>query len=350
MNKDPGAVLIDRAVEHLKARGLKVIELATPQGLVDTRADAWLRIGRGTETIDYLVEVKRNLTAATVGATLAQLRDQGTAADRPPLLVTEYVTPPLAEALRNHHQQFADAAGNMYLEGAGLLVYIVGQKPLPAAGGRARTGQMFTTNGLKVLFALLCAPELANRPHRAIAAAAGVALGAVPGVLRDLQEAGHLLVAEKNRRLNATKRLLDEWAFAYAHRLRPKTKLGTYKAPTFATWKEWPIDPEQALWGGEPAANLLVRHLKPAVLTLYGEKLPPQLMIEQRLVLAGPTEPPYLELRKPFWGKTLKADAAETIVPPVLVYADLLATGDARCIETARMIHDAYLARLLPAA
>jgi hypothetical protein len=29
------------------------------------------------------------------------------------------------------------------------------------------------------------------------------------------------------------------------------------------------------------------------------------------------------------------------------VYADLLATGDARCIETAKMIYDAYVARPL---
>ena len=33
-------------------------------------------------------------------------------------------------------------------------------------------------------------------------------------------------------------------------------------------------------------------------------------------------------------------------VHPLLVYADLLATGDARCIETAKMIYDGYVARL----
>ena len=37
-------------------------------------------------------------------------------------------------------------------------------------------------------------------------------------------------------------------------------------------------------------------------------------------------------------------------VPPALVYADLLATGDSRCLETAEIIYDRYLARLFPAA
>jgi hypothetical protein len=37
------------------------------------------------------------------------------------------------------------------------------------------------------------------------------------------------------------------------------------------------------------------------------------------------------------------------IVPPVLIYADLLATGDGRCLETAQMIYENQLARLLPA-
>jgi Transcriptional regulator, AbiEi antitoxin, Type IV TA system len=30
-------------------------------------------------------------------------------------------------------------------------------------------------------------------------------------------------------------------------------------------------------------------------------------------------------------------------VPPVLVYADLLATGDGRCMETAQMVYDRTL-------
>ena len=37
------------------------------------------------------------------------------------------------------------------------------------------------------------------------------------------------------------------------------------------------------------------------------------------------------------------------VVPPVLIYADLLATGDDRCRETAGMVYDKYLAKTIAA-
>jgi hypothetical protein len=295
------------------------------------------------------VEVKRAVTPATLGATLAQLDQLAAAAGRTPLLVTAHVTPPLAERLRMYGRQFADAAGNAYLTGPGFLIFVAGRKPVKKLAVE-RPGRVFTTAGLKVLFALICDPELAAAPQRAIAAAAGVALGAVPPVLADLRQAGTLLVAGKTRRLHATRRLLDDWALAYARTLRPKTLRGTYVSPNFDTWADWKLEPGQARWGGEPAANLLVRYLQPGVLTIYADKVPARLMVEQRLTLAGlPGTAQPVEVRQPFWGDALRHDGRPDTVPAALVYADLLATGDARCIETARMVYDGYLARLFPA-
>jgi hypothetical protein len=72
-------------------------------------------------------------------------------------------------------------------------------------------------------------------------------------------------------------------------------------------------------------------------------------MVEQRLVPVGRGNLEHLvEARKPFWGKTLRIDGRPDIVPPALIYADLLATGDGRCIETAQMVYEGYLARLFP--
>jgi hypothetical protein len=341
--------LIDEVTTALERLGLKVLAVKGPRAVDRRRAGAWLRIGRGKEHADYLVEAKRTVTPATLGAVVAQLRELAAAAGRPTLLAADYLTPPVADALRTHQQQFADAAGNAYLEGPGVLVYVTGRKP-PQTRATTRIGKAFTANGLKILFVLLCRPALAEAPHRAIAAAAGVALGAVPAVLADLQAAGHVLVAGKNRRLNATKRLLDEWALAYARTLRPKTLHAVYNTPNFDNWREWQLDPQEVRWGGEPAANLLVGYLKPGVLTLYAHKLPPKLAVKQRMVPARATDqPPVVEVRRPFWGDALQPDERPDTVPPALVYADLLATGDGRCIETAQMIYDRHLARLLPA-
>jgi hypothetical protein len=350
MNELPKTNLIDRAGAALEPLGLTLHMMKQPRGVPSLPAAAWVRVGKGRDHIDYLVEARRTVTPATLGAMVMQLRHMAGIAGRPALLVTDYLTPQVAETLREQHQQFADAAGNAYLEAPGLLVYVTGRK-LRERQTPPRPNKIFATAGLKVLFALICDPALANAPYRGIAVAANVALGAVPAVLADLRQARHLLVTDKRRRLLATKRLLDEWALAYAHTLRAKMLLKTYVAPNFDTWPDWQLDPEQARWGGEPAANLLVRYLRPGMLTIYADKLPPRLIVAQRLVLAGPlAQYQLLELRQPFWGRPLRVEGRPDTVPPPLVYADLLATGDARCIETAQMIYDNHLARLLPAA
>lgn len=346
MNKP---ALVERVMAHLEQLGLEVNRRAPPRGTARHAADALIHVGNGNDRLAYLVEAKRGVTPATLGATLAQLRDLGAAGRGPVLLVADYLTPPVAEALKAHDQPFADAVGNAYLRGPGMFVYVTGRKPprdeTPPAGDRT-----LTIAGLKIVFALLCDPPLAEAPHRAIAAAADVALGAVPGVLAGLQQNRHLVVMAKRRRLRATRRLLDEWALDYARRLRPKTLIATFTTPNFDKWGEWRLADHDARWGGEPAGAILTRYLRPGILTIYANAKPVKLMIEQRLIAAQPYETERtVEIRRPFWGAGLENTAHPDTVPPVLVYADLLAVRDGRCMETAQMVYDEHLARLLPA-
>jgi hypothetical protein len=344
--------LVERVQAQLKQLGLNANVVSPPTTKPRFPADGWLRIFDGGAPVDYVVEAKARLTPASLGAAMMQLQHAATAAGHPALLVTEHITPPMAETLRGQKQQFADAAGNAYLEAPGLRVMVIGRKP-PAAHANTNTsaGKAYTTSGLKVMFALLCDPALANATQRAIAAGAGVALGSIPAVLADLQQAGHMAELKQGRRLAANKRLLDEWSLTYARRLRAKTLRMTYEVKDFDTWQQWTIEAPAALWGGEPAAQLLVQYLRPGVLTLYAEKIPPRLLVAQRMIKVSQSVegPRVLEWRKPFWGQLPAAPRPDT-VHPVLVYADLLATGDARCIETARIVYDTHLARLLPAA
>lgn len=115
-------------------------------------------------------------------------------------------------------------------------------------------------------------------------------------------------------------------------------------------------------WGGEPAAAIMTDYLRPGVLTIYTERLPAKFIHEHRLTKVpndnrGRLEAT-VEVRKPFWGTALQQHYDElglpnTLgqpkrnVPPVLVYADLLATGDARCIETAEGLYDKTIAPIL---
>jgi hypothetical protein len=94
----------------------------------------------------------------------------------------------------------------------------------------------------------------------------------------------------------------------------------------------------------------LTGYLKPGELTIYAEKLPGMLAAQQRFIRT----PDYghaaiVDVRKRFWNFPTETDRKD-VTPPLLIYADLLATGDARCIETAQLVYDGYLARLFAEA
>lgn len=343
-------MLVERTAEALRAHGLLVTAHDGEDAALGGGGQHWLRVGKGAQRIDYLAAVKHRLTRGTLGAVVM---DPGHPLDmtqqQPPLLlITDHVTPAVAEQLRRTEQQFADLAGNAYLEGRGLYVFVSGRK-LDERAEALRTTPRFAQARLKVLSALICDPALAAAPYGAIAAVADVALGLMPVVVADLQRSGALVITERQRTLNCERRLLDEWAEVYAVDLRSRTLAGRYRAESFASWPEWSIAKAGVRWGGEPAAVLLGGELVPTVLTVYGERLPRRLIADQHLVPAGVLDyENLLEVRKPFWkalpGGLVRADCA----PPALVYADLLATGSARCQGEAQSLYERWLARVFP--
>ena len=340
----PEHVLLDAAVEAAQGLGIAFEIIQREPQLEQTRADALVRLTHGGHEMLYAVEVRRTLHPATLGAAVQHLERLGQQA----MLVTDYVTPALADELKARHIAFLDTAGNAYFEQPPLLIWVKGQKP--AAKPAAETaGRAFQPTGLQVLFTLLCNPQMVNRPYRELAEMAGVAHGTVGFVMPDLQQQG--FVRDLNgkrgtRRMFELDRLLDEWVTTYARVLRPRTLLGRYYVPTLEGWKDWPLAEHGALWGGEPAAAVLTDYLRPGVLTLYADKMPGLLAARQKFMKEpAPGHTAVVEVRKRFWNFPVDP-GHNNLVPPLLVYADLLATGDARCIETAKMIYDAYVVRL----
>ena len=340
---DKANLLVKDGLKTLKGFGLDA-HVLTPPTFDKDRADAVLEIGRGKNKAKYQVEIKRQVTRATLGLLIERLTKLGDKA----LLVADYITPPIADQLREHGIAFVDAAGNAYLDQAPYLIWVKGEKPLARAVTQ-EVGRAFQPTGLQVLFTLLCNPEVVNAPYRDLAKMAGAAHGTVGWVMADLRQLGYLTETKGKRgtrRLFNTQRLLELWAENYARTLRPRTLTQRYYVPTFEGWQQWEIGKQGGLWGGEPAAALLTKYLKPGELTIYAEKLPGVLAGQKKFMrepLPGHTS--IVELRKRFWN--FPTEQRLDVVPPLLVYADLLATGNARCIETAKIIHDKYIARRL---
>jgi hypothetical protein len=332
--QEPETHVLAAAVKAMEPLGLR-FKVLNQQGGGDRRPDAILGLRFGGRELRYRVEVKRRLRPATLGAVVHQLRAHG----GNPLLVTDHVTPPLAEALRTRGIEFVDAAGNAFLNQPPLLVFVKGQRPAEE-GPALERGRAFQATGLQVLFALLARPELAALPYREIATAAGVAHGTVGWVMAELPGLGYVAKVGGRRRLVNGERLLDRWTEAYARTLRPKLLLGRYRGDLGALQQTTPW-PGGVLIGGELAAARLTRHLRPGTATFYAQAVDPNVLL--RLVLKADTDG-NVDFRRRFWN----FPAEETqLTPNLLVYADLLAIGDARCLETAQLLRGPLIARLV---
>jgi hypothetical protein len=335
MDKRNPQNLLDAVIVAAQQHGLNVEVAQLEPQLGAVQADALIRVRHGGQEVLYVADVKREIRPATLGAIINQLQRLG----QPALLVTNYVTPQLADALKERGIAFLDEAGNAYLNHPPLLVWVKGQRPKQKLNAANGTTRAFNTGGLQVIFPLLCRPEWADRTYREIAQMAGVAHGTVGWVLAELPNLGFMAEVGGNRRLLQPERLLQQWVEAYARTLRPKLLLGRFHADQLDWHKN--LDPGKYgyLLGGEPAAARLTQHLRPGTITLYGPKVEPRLLLDQQL-----RSDPHgtVEILRRFWSFD---NDDPLLTPRLLIYADLLAIGDARCLETAKQLYGGIIAR-----
>ena len=281
------------------------------------------------------LDLKRNLTNAALGNLIVTNGKQLPKT----VLVADYLTPEQAEKLRQNNISFFDAAGNVYFNEPGLFVLVTGKK---AKSEKEKPLRLFRPVSLKVLFLILGYPEYLNKDYRTIADQAGVSLGAVSETFKDLRSNRYLLLPGKNeRRLTRTAELLKKWVEAYITKTRIDLRVGRFRTDKFQGkwWETVKITDYGAVWGGEIAAEKLTRHLQPENVTVYADSPIPQ--FQARFGLRR-DENGNIEIIEKFWQMP---ETGET-VHPLIVYADLVATGDERNLETARIIYENEIARL----
>ncbi len=297
-------------------------------------------------------EIKKWTQQANLGALIHQVSQLPLTG----MLVADYINPNMADKLKAENVMFIDTTGNAYINLPPLYVFIKGNKTkLDQVGKKEAANRAFEPTGLKVIFAFLCDPDLLSAPYRAIAAKADVALGTVGWALNGLKDAGFVVARnQKDRRLKNHRKLLDRWVEAYPEKLKPKLFVGEFIADDPYWWKAIDIAKYGAYWGGEVAAAKYTNFLKPQIATIYlpegaGNKLLANAKL-RKAVATQAYEPGAVKIYRPFWPTPTinkrdknKATPLTGVVHPILVYADLIATGDSRNIETARMIYDKYI-------
>ena len=251
----------------------------------------------------------------------------------PLMLVAERLYPNIKKLLNEAGIDWIDVAGNIHLKEVETLIWIDRHTTTPI---QQKKNRAFTKTGLKVVFLFLHDETWLNKTYREIAEAADVALGNIKHVLDGLKE--HEFIYPKNKNLLKLKnrnRLLDKWITAFTDELKPRIQKGRYNfinKEAEQNWKNLPLG-EKDQWGGEPAADLLTNDLKPVEYILYTKKNRAELMKEFKLI---PDENGKVEIREPYW---TVVDDLPNIAPRLVVYTDLMITGDPRNIKIAKDIY-----------
>lgn len=239
----------------------------------------------------------------------------------------------LARQLPNFN--FATGDGHAWIDLLGSMVYINDtqapkpSKDLPSESLRLRLGK----KDLQVLFVLLVEPELLNASQSLIAEAACVSQATASRSIRQLESFLKASIGSPAW-YEMQEYLFDYWVERYLEKLRPKLDAARYR-PLWSL-DQIPAPPVTHSLSGAAALVHQEDYLANAsVVDLYGDTHAPTLMKSFRIV-------PDLEgnviVREKFW--ELKHD---TIVPNLLVYADLMATGEPRDLDAAQIVRKRLL-------
>jgi hypothetical protein len=252
------------------------------------------------------------------------------------MAMANYITPKAKQLLIEKNINFLDRAGNMYLDIPGIIIRVEGNSNSSNLSKAYKTSA-FSKSGGAVVFQFLTDPQLVNATQRTIAKYAGVSLGTIPKVFEGLKKDGFLVKLNKKEwKLVEYERVLNKWVEVLNDKILPANFIQRYK-PVKVSAKTLLLDGDvngNTQWGGEAAAALLTSYLTPEAYTIFTSDKD-ELLKKYKLVPAQNGE---IAVYNKFWKHSAYN---RDYVHPVLVYAQLMATGDSRNIETAEMILNA---------
>lgn len=296
------------------------------------------------KSVHVVAEFKKNLRPTILP--LIHARFAG-AASAYKMLVSDYISPAIADKLKEQKTWFADETGNIYIDIPGrIFIFNVGNKRKAVA----KVTPLVSAANARVFFFLLKSGAKVTGSYRHLANEAVVSLGKMSQAIKELQRRRIIVIQKSGLEILQPLKLLELWVQSYTEKLKPQMHKGTY------TWKhgndfsqlETPGNyPGGATWiGGERAAELMTDYLKPDSMDLWTqEENIHQLSKSYKLMESARG---HIRIYTVF-SETMSGGDAEgkdfmlQLVHPLIVYADLLGIPDARCHETAQMLKDKYL-------
>lgn len=257
----------------------------------------------------------------------------------PLLVLGAKVTPRNADKLRQMGVNYLDANGNAYFKFGDVLVDVRGRTGDPIANfhqDKPATSNLFSPKRAQVIFALISWPDLINAKLSDLARSADVSVGFAQKTLTDLEAANYIQTVgsgRQGRRLNNIDALIDGWVAAFPGGLGSPENTRAFRGDFDLSYLS--EDGPEVYVSGEAVAGWIQRH---ATWTLYSDTIPREAASAGRWTARS--SDPNIFVRPRFWNEP--ADHPGLFsgqirnAPPLLVYADLMASGESRQREAAQ--------------
>lgn len=279
--------------------------------------------------VEFACEVKIQVSKANYNLVLQQMRKLKEEVDLPLLLASHYFAPDVFESFSAEGINVVDSSGNCKIEAKQLFINIIGQKSTPI---KQPKGKAFNEAGLKAVFYFLLNDTNINQPYRQISNNTGLSLGTITNVVEELLYEKFVIKTSKGRILKNKRALLDTWQVHYNQTLKPKLLLKTMEFVDSDSRKDWELIalPDGVCWGGEGGAYLTSKYLIPEQFDIYTEGPSINLMMTRKMRFE---ENGSIHVYQKFW-----RSQHERVAPMILIYADLMGSGNSRCIEAAQKL------------
>ncbi|MEK6493137.1 type IV toxin-antitoxin system AbiEi family antitoxin [Myroides odoratimimus] len=293
------------------------------------------------ETYDVVLQIKKetfyciakkNAKNANYAIIMSSIKDFNPSKNN--IVIADYLTKKTASDLKQNGINYLDASGNTFIKTKDFFVYIEGRKA--KINKKTNQTRAFQEAGLKLLLLLISNPDTLQLSYRELAEKAGIGLGSVSNVFKELEEGRYLLKTRNKRVLKNQDEIIERWVIAYNELLKPRS----FKKRMRALENEFSVEnivnntKISLHLGGEPGGEILTGHLKPKDYIIYTNEETSKVVKELKLV---PDEAGNIELYSKFWTDSLHLKNEYT-APPLVIYADLMGSNSSRNIETAKLI------------
>ena len=319
-------------------RGVKGLRVSTSDTLPeDPSFDARISL-RTTAGVLALVAVESKSHLSHGGVEHLIHRARGV---RDPVLVlAPHIGAGIGTRLADAGLNYLDLGGNCHIALGSFHVHVEGR----TRAAHSPSDKGLRAPGFQVLFTYLADPTLLDAPIRTVAECAGVSRQPVSDLRQRLLEDGFIFKTRGGHHWSERRKddALRLWLNGYETTVRPSLLFGTYRTRTDPDQLEQDITASfpalgipEFRWGGTSAGFRFTRYYRGPRTTVHVHALPAELPTKLR---ALPDPHGNLVVMDAFG--TINWQPNSETVHPLLVYSEMLRSGDERARDAAEGIFD----------